>query len=66
MAYIPDYCKDCEHVRRCETWGELKCIKHSKRLYDANHLACQDYKKRKGDIVACKCDDCHDRGELED
>jgi hypothetical protein len=29
-------------------------------------IACSDFKKRKGDIVECKCDDCHNRGDLED
>lgn len=66
MAYIYDYCKDCEHARFCKTWGEFKCVKHAKNLPSGDTIACSDFKKRKGDVVECKCDDCHNRGDLED
>ena len=66
MGLILNYCKDCEHCRRCEVWGEFKCTKKEKYLYSSNPIACEDFKKRKGEIEKCKCDDCHSRGEVED
>lgn len=66
MAYLLDHCKDCEYVRRCDVWGELKCVKKEKRLYSDDPIGCEEFKKRKGDIAKCRCEDCENRGELED
>lgn len=61
MSIMPIYCKDCESSRRCDVWGEYKCIEKMTRLYEDNPLACDKFKKRKGEMQKCKCDDCMSR-----
>lgn len=66
MAYEAIYCKDCENCRFCPTWGEYKCVEKMQRLYRDESLECDKFKKRKGEIQNCKCDDCLSRaGEKE-
>ena len=58
MAVEAIYCKDCEKCRRCEVWAEYKCIENMTRTCDPDTLACDKFKRRKGEIQKCKCDDC--------
>lgn len=60
------YCKDCEKCRFCRTWGEYKCIEKMQRLKSGETLACDKFKKRKGEILDCKCDDCLSRAGNEE
>lgn len=66
MAVEAIYCKDCENARFCRTWGEYKCIEKMQRLKSGETFACDKFKKRKGDILDCKCDDCLSRGGEEE
>lgn len=55
-------CFDCGWSRFCQTWGELKCVKKSQRMYRIfSKDDCTDFTKReKGHILdtPCQCDDC--------
>lgn len=66
MAVEAIYCKDCEKCRFCRTWGEYKCIEKMQRLKSGETFACDNFKKRKGEILDCKCDDCMSRAGEEE
>lgn len=55
-------CFDCTYSRMCQTWGELKCVKKSQRMYRIlDKDSCKDFTKReKGHILdtPCQCEDC--------
>ena len=52
-------CKDCKHSILCPSWGELKCLKLGKRIYDPKKSVktCTHYSDGKND-TACQCDTC--------
>lgn len=54
-------CETCVSSRRCETWGELKCVAKKMRIYGYKTLTeCKFYKKRGKDFKEepCQCEDC--------
>lgn len=53
-------CATCVHSIRCNTWAEMKCLKHKKRYPNAGTKECEDYEKRplKWTERPCRCEDC--------
>lgn len=60
-------CINCVSSRRCETWGEMKCLVKKQRIYGYAKLTeCKFYKKRGKDFKEspCQCEDCLKNGKL--
>lgn len=55
-------CKNCEHAIFCPTWGEYKCVKHS-RKFISYLVGCKDHKPRGKDFEEkpCRCETCEGR-----
>lgn len=54
-------CKDCAHSIFCETWGEVKCMKHELRKYDPTDI-CEDYTEDLNkEEKSCHCETCEER-----
>lgn len=53
-------CSKCTHGVFCDSWGEWKCNKLHKRIYDPVMLDCRDFEKRKKDepMPDCQCETC--------
>lgn len=61
-------CPSCMMSRRCETWGEWKCLVKERRYTFAGPRECESHKKAPAGFnrPACQCDDCLRRGKLEE
>ena len=61
MSEIKSLCSMCINSIRCDTWGEWRCKKFEKRVYNHAQLTqCEGYSKRDKNFkeTRCQCEDC--------
>jgi hypothetical protein len=61
MSEEKSLCPTCTSSVMCNTWGEVKCKVHKRRIYGYKTMtACGSYKKRPKDFKEpkCQCKDC--------
>lgn len=59
-------CFACKNAVFCPTWGQYKCTKFCKVIYDVDILREQCFEKSKTSILdkKCRCETCLERGDL--
>ena len=65
------YCIVCEKAVYCPTWGQYKCTKFNKWIYDPfstrRPQCCESLKYPLTALLVnkCHCEDCMERGDLD-